>query len=229
MSGRAHPDGICTCASHSARPWTRPEHWMAAEVVYLEARFGRVADATIARRLGRPVGGVLLKAKRLGLRKRDVGWSARQVAEALGVDEGLVSKRWIRRGLLRAQRAQIGNGGDRMYLVAERDVLAFIAEQGQWIDPERVPAWSPFRAAALAQRWVSLTEIAARTGHGKAWLMAHIRSHGQRTGRRGTHWYVWADDAARIPALSPDAVADSRWRRDSVLAYRRARRKGIAA
>ena len=72
MPTKAHIRGFCTCR-HTAEHWNRPLHWTQKEVAYLEQWFGHLSDERIAQRLGRPVLGIRLKAKRLGLRKRDIG------------------------------------------------------------------------------------------------------------------------------------------------------------
>lgn len=219
----------CACARHVARDWNRPEHWTKADVAYLETRFGRITDEAIARKLGRTVVAIRLKAKRLGLLKRDAGMSSRDVGRLLGVDETTVSKIWIRRGLLAARRGHAVGGGRRVYLIADEAVEAFITRHGQWLDPDRVPDDSPFKAAAMATRWISLTELVERTGHGRKYLLWFIVGGVLPAARRGPHWYVRADHAWKVPARSPEAIADARFRREQTLDRRNARRKGLPA
>ena len=147
MGGRAHRGGICTCVSHVDRPWDRSEHWTAAEVEYLEARFGRNTDAAIARHLGRTVVGIRLKAKRLGIHKRDAGMTARGVAEIFGVDPSTVAT-WIERGALAARRGWFA-GPRRVWLVGDGAVERFIGEHGEQMHPspleEELGDYSPGR------------------------------------------------------------------------------------
>lgn len=224
----AHPLGHCTCETHTDRPWNRPEHWTLAEVNYLHAHFGRATDAAIAGHLGRTVLGIRLKAKRLGLHKRDIGMSATEVGRLLAVDTTIVTKCWIAKGLLKARRGFV-QGPHRTHVVTEAAVEAFIRDHGQWLDAERVPDDSPFKAIAMANRWVSLTELTVRTGHGKSWLMWYLRSGLMRVRRRGPLWYVHPDDAAKLPCRDPEAIAYARFVRDEMLARRNAQRNGIAA
>lgn len=223
MSVLRHDLGHCTCRTHVDRPWRRPEHWTAAEVEYLEERFGRSPDEAIARRLRRSVLGVRLKAKRLGLRKRDVGSSARDVAQLLGVEDKLVVT-WVRRGLLRGRAAAFRAGLRRRWVISDQAVERFIVEHGQWIDVERVPADSPYRALAEQHRWVSVTEAALAAGRSKKFVLWYIRGGLMPARRRGQVWCIPASEAAKIPARSPDAIAYARFVREQMLARRKRRR-----
>lgn len=224
---RPHPLGTCICRTHVGRPWKRPEHWTSAEVGYLEARFGRVSDAAIARHLGRSVLGIRLKAKRLGLHKRDAGMTAREVASLLGVSCPKVVASWEASGLLPGRRGWI-QGMHRVHLYREADVIAFLAAHGQHVDADRVPDDSPFAAVARANRWLSLPEVHRLTGRSNV-AEREIAQGTVRAARRGAHWYVRAEDLPLLRRLRPEAIADSMWRRQSVLERRRNRRKGIAA
>lgn len=215
----------CGCASHVARPWNRPEHWSKADVAYLEARFGRVTDESIAARLGRTAVGVRLKAKRLGLRKRDVGLSGRDVAGLLGADESAVSKLWIRHGLLAARRGFRIGGGRRQWMVTEAAVEAFIRDHGHWIDARRVPDESPFKALAMANAWTSLPEVAQITGHSVKWLLWYFKAGLFPVRRKAGRWYMPTADVSKLPTVSPAALDYARYAREESLARRRLRRK----
>ena len=227
MSPRLHPLGSCTCRTHVARPWNRPEHWTAADVAYLEGHFGHANDVAIAAHLGRSVLGVRLKAKRLGLRKRDAGMTAREVAFLLGIPCPKTVSAWSERGLLRCRRPY-RVGLNRVYLFQEAAVVAFIEAHGQYVDADRVPVDSPFAAAARANRWLSLPEVHRLTGRDH--VAQHEIAEGRvRAARRGNRWYVRADDLPLIRSLRPEAIDESWWRRQQVLERRRNRRKGLAA
>ena len=203
MSGQSHPLGFCTCSSHARRPWNRSEHWTADEVRYLEAHFGSAADAVLSKHLHRSVVGLRLKAKRLGLLKRDAGMSSRDVARQFGVDETTVSR------------------------VSEPSVKAFIRDYGQYVDVVKMPPDSQFRALAVANAYVSLVDVERRTGHASPYILRLVRAGTVRAARRGAWWYIRAADLVVIPQRSPDDVAESRFRRESVLEARRNRRKGV--
>jgi len=224
---RPHRLGSCICQTHSARPWNRAEHWTAREVAYLEERFGTLSDKAIAAHVGRSVLGLRLKARRLGLRKRDAGLTASEVARLLGIPCAKDVATWERRGLIRGRRAY-PVGLNRVRLYQELAVTAFLAKHGQYVDADRVPADSPFAEVARANRWLSLAEVHRLTG--RSTVAEHEIAGGRvRAARRGTHWYVRAEDLPLIRSLSPAAIEDSWWRRQSVLEHRRNVRKGVAA
>lgn len=216
----------CTCARHAGRPWRRPEHWTRDEVAYLEGRFGSQSDAAIAKHLGRSVLGVRLKAKRLGLHKRDAGVSARQVALIFGIDETVASKVWIRRGLLRSRRP-FYQGPHPIHLVAEVNVERFIREHPEYIDVEKMPE-SCYRDLAARDPWISLTEVHRLTGRNRHAVSLLIRAGELHGAKRGAHWYMPRSQVARIRHLAPERIAESVWRREVVLERRRAARKGVA-
>ena len=224
---RPHLFGSCTCRMHSARPWNRSEHWTADEVAHLEGYFGLASDKAIATHLGRSVVGLRLKARRLGLRKRDAGLTASEVARLLGIPCSKDVATWEERGLIRG-RHTYPVGLNRVRLYQETAVEVFIRRHGQYIDADRVPDDSPFAAAARANRWLSLPEIHRLTGRSN--VAEHEIAEGRvRAARRGAHWYVRADDVPLIRSLSPAAIEDSWWRGQSVLEHRRNVRKGVAA
>jgi len=227
VSPQAHPLGHCTCRTHVARAWRRPEHWTGSEVSYLEGHFGLAGDKVIAAHLGRSVVGMRLKARRLGLRKRDAGMTAREVAHLLGIPCAKTPASWEDRGLIRSRRTY-PVGPNRVRLYREADVIAFVAEHGQYVDADRVPEDSPFAAVARANRWLSLPEVHRLTG--RSTVAEHEIAEGRvRAARRGTHWYIRAEDLPLIRSLRPDRIEDSWWRRQSVLEHRRNVRKGVAA
>lgn len=225
MTAGAHPWGVCICRTHLARPWNRPEHWTGQEVTYLVRFYGRSDDEVIARHLGRSVVGIRLKAKRLGIRKRDAAdFTARALAEALGIPCSKTIAGWIAAGLLRARHGYT-QGLRPVHLIAHRDAVAFLAAHPQLVDADRIPDWSPF--ASTVERWCSLPEVHRITGRSN--LSAELRAGTIRGARRGPRWYVPAFEVTRIRCLAPEAIADSVFRRESVLERRRNRRKGVAA
>lgn len=225
MTGmRDHAFG-CACRSHAGRPWNRPEHWTTEEVAYLEAWFGRRSDESIAKHLGRTVVGIRLKAKRLGIRKKDAGYTATELARLMGVDPSTVSKGWVRRGGLRSRRAY-RQGPNWIHLIAEDDVEEFIRTRGWWIDWEKVPKDSPFYELVQQHRWYGRAQIHRATGRLDA--DDEIRAGLIYAERRGVHWYVPERELAKIRRLPPERIAESVWRRQQVLRVRRERRRRLA-
>lgn len=136
MASKSHALGFCTC-KHLSPDWKRPTHWTAQEVGYLEQWYGRVPDERPAKHLNRPLLGVRLKAKRLGIRKRGIGLTAHSVSEIFGVEPTTVLH-CIDRGLLAAKRAYFV-GPNRTWLITEEAVERFIADAGQHLDCDKLP------------------------------------------------------------------------------------------
>jgi helix-turn-helix protein len=244
---RDHAYG-CACKRHVDRPWRRPEHWTRAEVEFLESWRGRRPDAWIAEQLGRSELGVFLKARRLGIGKRDAGFTAREVAEIFGIDPGTVVKVWIRRGLLpaypggrkgrsprgarAARRSSLGRVAH--WVIQSVDVERFIRHHGQYVDVDKMPA-SPYRDLAEQHRFYSVPDVVRLTGRSQSSLNVSLARGLYRAVKRGPHWYVPADELPRIaqrahlgPA-SPTHIRERRRLREQTLELRRNRRKGVAA
>lgn len=121
-----------------ARPKDRP--WSAEELSHLEANYHRASVLTLARRFDRSPLAVKLKAKRIGLRKYDEGYTACSLAEALGVDPHWVLSR-IRSGKLRAAQRHtertVQQGGDS-WLVTDEAVIDLLREHPYDIDLHKV-------------------------------------------------------------------------------------------
>lgn len=79
-------------------PDTRGPAWTPADDAFLEAHIGSRRVGWIAKQLRRSVTGVTVRAKRLRISRRDARtwYTARQVADAFGVDPSTVV-RWIER------------------------------------------------------------------------------------------------------------------------------------
>src|SRR5207237_8675197 len=90
MGSKAHPLGFCTCKK-VLPVWRRSRHWSAQEVSYLEEWYGRMPDERLAEKLGRPVLGIRLKAKRIRPRKRNTALTATRVAKVVAVDPNAAS------------------------------------------------------------------------------------------------------------------------------------------
>jgi len=121
-----------------SRPKDRP--WSAEDEAYVEASFHHTSVKTLARKLGRSPTAVQLKAKRLGLRKYDEGYTALSLAEALGVDPHWVLAR-IRSGKLRASgrhtERTAQQGGDS-WLITDEAVVRFLRDHPYDIDLRKV-------------------------------------------------------------------------------------------
>jgi hypothetical protein len=115
---------------------TKEKPWSEKEVAYLEANLSRQSLAVLARKLGRSITAVALKAKRLGIRKKDEGYTARSLAQAFGVDDHKVVH-WVELGLLKASRRNSGKPRD-MYFVSDREVKRFVTTYPTEFDLRRV-------------------------------------------------------------------------------------------
>jgi len=115
---------------------TKEKPWSEKEKTYLEANLPRLSLAVLGRKLGRSVTAVVLKAKRLGIKKSDEGYTARSLAQAFGVDDHKVV-RWVELGLLKASRRNSERPRD-MYFISDQEVKRFVTTYPTQFDLRRV-------------------------------------------------------------------------------------------
>jgi hypothetical protein len=185
-------------------------------------------DDRLAEKLGRPVLGIRLKAKRLRIRKRNTGLTATRVARIFAIDPKAVVH-WIESGLLRARRGYTV-GPNHTWHITNQALEEFIREHGQYIDVDRMPeGW--WRDLAEQHRFYSLVELERLTGESSHRLRKAVRAGVYRAAMRGPQLYISAEELPRIRA------ATDPWRRDHIsvllrereerLKRRRDKRKGV--
>lgn len=115
---------------------TKEKLWSEKEIAYLEANLHRLSVAVLARKLGRSLTAVALKAKRLGIRKSGEGYTARSLAQAFGIDDHKVVH-WVQLGLLKASFRNSERSHD-MYFIPDQEVERFIRTYPTEFDLKRV-------------------------------------------------------------------------------------------
>jgi len=118
------------------RSQTERRPWSAAEVEFLEENLGKLSSTQIARKLGRGVASVQLRARKLqrSLRVTE-GYNVSDLAEVFGVSHGRVES-WARRGLLGRATGHGGHGGNLRF--ATQCVLRFVRKHASEYDLNRV-------------------------------------------------------------------------------------------
>ena len=106
---------------------TKELNWSADDEAYVMAHWHRRSLVKIAERLGRTTTAVALKAKRLGIRQSSEGYTMRQIALALGVDDHKV-RGWIDAGLLPASRRHTQRVRNDMFYIAHDGIRRFVVE-----------------------------------------------------------------------------------------------------
>lgn len=109
--------------------------WTDSEMEYLQKWLHRISIAKIAKHLGRTQTAVKLKAKRLGLRKSDDGYTLRALCQGLGCDHHKVEQ-WVGLGWLKGNRRETERTHD-MWHFNDADIRNFIFNHPLEIDPRR--------------------------------------------------------------------------------------------
>jgi hypothetical protein len=120
---------------HYQRPWTEDDE------DYLNDQWGKVSDTEMTKHLNRSPVALTIKAKRLGINRRQNVWTARNVAEVFGVDPKTVI-RWLDRGWIQGKKAPFGSGGQRgeyrAWSFEEASLETFVREMGWAFDWRRM-------------------------------------------------------------------------------------------
>lgn len=142
--------------------------WSDDDLEYLQEHWGRVADDEVARHLNRSISAVVLKAKRLGISRRENVWTATNVAELFGVNIKTVV-RWIDRGWIAGKKAPFGSGGQngeyRAWSIDDASVERFVRRQGWAYDWRRMIEGEYLtrlaRSIAKSDPWLTIDDCAA--------------------------------------------------------------------
>ena len=123
---------------------TKEKPWSEAELAIL-SKYAWMSDERLRLKLKaagymRTVTGIHLKLKRMHFKGGGDFYSANGLAQALGIDNHVVS-RWINKGHLKARMrgtARTEQQGGDMYLIHEKDVRRFILQYPSAIDLRKV-------------------------------------------------------------------------------------------
>lgn len=117
------------------RSTSTPRNWTREQMELLEEQYGRIPNEVLAKRLGRTVWGMRLKAVKMGV----LPWKYQQlskddVALLTGQTGHKLLRSWIERGWLVADRVPGRGAGGFRYIIAERDLVAFLVEHEEQVD-----------------------------------------------------------------------------------------------
>lgn len=115
------------------------KRWTADDEALLSEKYGILSDAALARKLGRTVDAIHVRATRLGLNHTTNFYTALQASAELGVSQQTLVT-WIAAGELRAKKApfKVGTRG-RPWRILPADLEAFVKAHPERLDLRRMP------------------------------------------------------------------------------------------
>ena len=120
-------------------PHTRHVHrpWTSADDDLLREKWGLVTDAYLARKLKRTRYACIIRAKKLGINRKQWFFTQTEVARLFGVDDHKV-RAWIRDGHLVARGAPFKIGPHRCWMITAKDLETFFKFHHDKYDPTRI-------------------------------------------------------------------------------------------
>ena len=113
------------------RPWTPQEDDL------LREKWGLVTDAYIARKLRRTRYACIIRAKKLGINRKQWFFTQTEVARLFGVDDHKV-RAWIRDGHLVARGAPFKIGKHHPWMITSKDLETFFKFHHDKYDPSQI-------------------------------------------------------------------------------------------
>jgi len=142
--------------------------WTRAELDYLSDNYGLMPDRALARQLDRPVNGIVIAAKRhLRINRKANFYTARNVADLLGISCSKAVVWWIRKGWLQGCRSSVSCGGGRMWKFTEDQAVSCLRKRPWLVDLDRMqPGYfrSVVREEWEADPWYTLAEVGELLG-----------------------------------------------------------------
>lgn len=190
-------------AADPNRRWCYQRSWTADDDDYIREWYGLRPDSQIARRLGRSINAVRIRAYLLRRRKADFRWTARQVAEFFGIDEHKLIREWVRPGLIAARRDGL------CWVIDDASLERFVRRFPWHYDPRRIDPDDPLGAIAhrvhAADPWLTPAQVARLKGVSSDWVCRACRAGelpAERTKGTGGHsvWKIRRSDALAWPA-----------------------------
>lgn len=172
--------------------WTAPKRWQLME--YLERGYN---DRQIAARFNTSPDAIKLARRRHGIRPASQQfYTARRVANLLGIPCSKTVSRWIEQGWLRAKRSFLRAGGRRHWMIKHHDLVAFLENEEHWHrwEPEHVDRMFSQQAERRAQvRFLTTGEVAERLYVTSNAVQSWIQQERLPAVRHG-NWLIREDD-----------------------------------
>ncbi len=114
----------------------RGTRWTPKDEQYLEDNWHRESVEGLARKLGHTKAAIKVRAKLLGVRKRDGGYTLQEVRRLLGCGHRKLTV-WIERGWLHGERRKTDRRDD-IWLFVDEDICRLLMNHPEEIDHRRV-------------------------------------------------------------------------------------------
>jgi predicted DNA-binding transcriptional regulator AlpA len=182
--------------------------WTPEEDAAVVASAGHITPAEIAQQIGRSKSAVHKRAQLLGVYLTTLDWSACRVATLFGCSEGVVARRWLDTGMLKATKTPPRKSARYgVYRIKTEAIEQFIRDCPWAYDPLKMKP-ETHTLALLAKRihrrdpWLTSSEVAARLGMSNSsiwgWYSKGLIPTRQRwVGSAGTYVVAEAD----MPAI----------------------------
>lgn len=187
--------------------------WTDEECVFIEHNMYQMAAWQIAKRLNRSEPAIYNRARKLGLGKRNPEClSGNEAQRIIGTQSHAAVRRWMRDGILVAERRKGRGRWDFEWTVLEKDLIAFLRQNPHLVDRDKVDvAYQQY----VSERWITLGE-AFRRGAAHIALLEHSALAGLIPEPLRKRGHIWVIPEASLPILVAARrkfTSDAGWRR----------------
>jgi hypothetical protein len=202
--------------------------WTPQELEFLEHNMYRLAAWQIGKRLGRSEAAIFNRARKIGLPRRNPEHlSGNEAMSIIGLNAHATVRRWMRDGLLPAERRPGRGRWETEWTVLEKDVIAFLRSNPHLVDRDKVnPAYQQY----VSERWITLGE-AFRRGAAHIALLEHSALAGlmpEPLRRRGCMWVIPESTLPFLVAARRKTTTNAEWKRQWTRYARTARVRATA-
>ncbi|MDD5039105.1 MAG: hypothetical protein PHN78_07290 [Dehalococcoidales bacterium] len=142
--------------------------WAVEELDYLNDNYGVTPDDTVCRHLNRSVNALkIVSYRKLGINRKTNIYTARTVADILGVACSKTITAWMRRGWIKGEKTSIHCGGGLIWNFPYENIEAFVRGY-PWLFNRDKMEESYFRSIVIAEYerdpWYSLSQACKMIG-----------------------------------------------------------------
>ncbi len=160
------------------RPARSLKHWTPAELEYLNDNYGLIPDKLLAGRLHRTESQILTRARDERIARSNNFYTARALAQLLGVPSGMTIVSWQKKGLLKGERSGKSQSKNKLWCFTEEEIVSCL-KKNPWLVDLKCMEQHYFRSVVQEEwerdPWYTVAQAKSLLGICHASLYNYIR------------------------------------------------------